>query len=1088
MPDLTLDWIGSGFNRVSDGPNQDGAITVETGGVAVDVTYDSISDNSTTYIVDIAGYVAPGEDIDPNSHLKLFAEGNDTGTPSPEATSTVTFDFRSTDPLYGDSVTNVSFRLNDVDAGAQDLAAGPGPGFEDQITIEAIDADGNPAIITITSSGAASVSGSTAIGQVTTNFDDPNGSLLIEIEGPIQSMTLIQDNGGTAQQTVLVSNINFSTTDAEGGNEPPVAVDDFEFTFEDTPVTVDVDANDSDPDGDTLTVTGVTDGANGTAVVDGGGNVVYTPNAGFIGEDTVTYTIDDGNGGTDTADLIITVEPEPDDNAAPDAVDDTATTTVNTPVTIPVLANDSDPDGDPITTVSAIATNGIAAVNADGTVTFTPDVGFTGTAEIGYAIEDPSGASDSATVTITVTDPPNQPPVAADDTALTDNETPVTVDVAANDTDPDGDTLTVTSVSTPANGIAAINGDGDVLYTPNPGFVGEDTITYTIDDGNGGTDTGELIVTVVEPGPSDGRIDADVFPVPAADQPLDPLDGNDEDPDPDDNRDSVNDGGSGNLIATGDDADTISGNGGNDTIFPGIDDDVVGGGGGDDYIEDVQGADTIRGGQGNDTIIAGFDTFSDYENDDPSFPLTIGGTTFDSDPNTEDGRDYVEGNQGNDVISTGDDRDTLDGGQGNDTLDGGIDDDLIMGGQGDDILLGGHGSDTLDGGQDNDLIDGSAPASLEIPDDLDPQTENDRDLLQGFLGNDTLIGGDDDDTLEGGSGEDQLDGGIDDDLLSGGDDNDTLIGGDGNDTLNGDGGLDFIDGGADRDTIVVSSASDASQPDPANPGEFLGDTVQGGNAGDDFDTLDLSGVGEKDVDWRLVNERPDDDGPGNPSNGIDGTIEFLNGAGEVTGSMDFFNIEEIVPCFTPGTKVATPQGERLVEDLREGDKIITRDNGLQEIRWVGRKDLTGFELARKPHMKPILIRAGSLGNNLPEHDMLVSPNHRMLVNNDKTALYFEEREVLAAAKHLTGLEGVDEVRALGVSYIHFMFDRHEVVLANGAWTESFQPGDYSLKGIGNAQRNEILELFPELAETEGLKGYAAARRSLKKHEARLLTR
>jgi hypothetical protein len=139
-------------------------------------------------------------------------------------------------------------------------------------------------------------------------------------------------------------------------------------------------------------------------------------------------------------------------------------------------------------------------------------------------------------------------------------------------------------------------------------------------------------------------------------------------------------------------------------------------------------------------------------------------------------------------------------------------------------------------------------------------------------------------------------------------------------------------------------------------------------------------------------------------------------------------------------------------------------------------------------MKPVLIQKGALGNGLPTHDMLVSPNHRILVNNDKTALYFEEREVLAAAKHLTGLEGVDEVTALGVSYIHFMFDAHEVVLSNGAWTESFQPGDYSLKGIGNAQRTEILELFPELEHDQGIRAYASARRSLKRHEAELLTK
>ncbi len=140
------------------------------------------------------------------------------------------------------------------------------------------------------------------------------------------------------------------------------------------------------------------------------------------------------------------------------------------------------------------------------------------------------------------------------------------------------------------------------------------------------------------------------------------------------------------------------------------------------------------------------------------------------------------------------------------------------------------------------------------------------------------------------------------------------------------------------------------------------------------------------------------------------------------------------------------------------------------------------------HLQPILIRQGALGNGLPERDMMVSPNHRVLVANDKTALYFEESEVLVAAKHLTGLDGVDVVDIAGVTYIHFMFDQHEVVLSDGAWTESFQPGDQSLKGIGNAQRNEIFELFPELQTREGLEEYHAARRSLKKHEALLLVK
>jgi hypothetical protein len=145
-------------------------------------------------------------------------------------------------------------------------------------------------------------------------------------------------------------------------------------------------------------------------------------------------------------------------------------------------------------------------------------------------------------------------------------------------------------------------------------------------------------------------------------------------------------------------------------------------------------------------------------------------------------------------------------------------------------------------------------------------------------------------------------------------------------------------------------------------------------------------------------------------------------------------------------------------------------------------------LTANPHLRPIMVRRGSLGNGLPERDMMLSPNHRVLVSNDRTSLYFDEHEVLVAAKHLIGGKGIFEVESIGTAYIHLMFDQHEVVLSDGAWTESFQPGDYTLHGMGNAQRNEILELFPELKTKEGLEEYTAARRTLKKHEARLLIR
>ena len=197
---------------------------------------------------------------------------------------------------------------------------------------------------------------------------------------------------------------------------------------------------------------------------------------------------------------------------------------------------------------------------------------------------------------------------------------------------------------------------------------------------------------------------------------------------------------------------------------------------------------------------------------------------------------------------------------------------------------------------------------------------------------------------------------------------------------------------------------------------------------------------------------------------------------------------DLVPCFTPGSRIATPRGEVPGEALQPGDKILTRDNGIQEIRWIGSRMLNHAELRRAPNLRPVLIKAGSLGNGLPERDMLVSPQHRMLVGNDRTQLYFEESEVLVAAKHLIDHKGIRYMDTIRTTYIHFMFDRHEVVLADGAWTESFQPGDQTLGGMGAEQRDEIYTLFPELQKPAGIDSYAAARKVLKGHEARLITR
>lgn len=185
-------------------------------------------------------------------------------------------------------------------------------------------------------------------------------------------------------------------------------------------------------------------------------------------------------------------------------------------------------------------------------------------------------------------------------------------------------------------------------------------------------------------------------------------------------------------------------------------------------------------------------------------------------------------------------------------------------------------------------------------------------------------------------------------------------------------------------------------------------------------------------------------------------------------------VPRATPCFTPGTMITTLRGECPVEHLSLNDQVITRDNGIQPVRWIGKSQLFLHDFQADPHLLPVFIRQGSLGKDLPERDMLVSPNHRILVANAKSAIKFSEREVLIAAKHLS-TTGVHTVQSSGTIYIHFMCDRHEVVLANGIWTETFQPDDQSLGGIGNAQRLEIFELFPDLKTEAGRAAYAPAR-------------
>jgi len=446
-----------------------------------------------------------------------------------------------------------------------------------------------------------------------------------------------------------------------------------------------------------------------------------------------------------------------------------------------------------------------------------------------------------------------------------------------------------------------------------------------------------------------------------------------------------------------------------------------------------------------------------------------------------DGDDTIDGGNGDDLIYAGDGADHVQGGDGNDVIYG---DDSDNGGS-DDGDNGGSGT----GGGIGAGGDADDDSSGEISDDADGESTNGTgggaggtnggagsgdgpdacDLTEGTGPNgDTIYGGAGNDVINGMSGHDYLSGGQGDDTILGGTGNDHILGGKGDDTLDGGDGDDCIDGGAGNDTITTGDGADH-----ANGGDDRdvfhaggGDTIDGGGGGDDFDTLVVTDVDH--IDYTSADHE-------------DGVVHFNDGT-----ELDFQEIENIVPCFTPGTRILTVKGEIAVEKIKTGDKVVTRDNGVQEVRWIGKKPLNGRLLIENPHLRPVLVKKGALGRGVPERDMMVSANHRMLVANDQTSLLFEEREVLVAAKHLINGNGIQQVDSVGVSYIHLMFDAHEVVLADGAWSESFQPGDYSLKGIGNAQRNEIFELFPELRQSHGRKNYVSARRSLKRKEAQLL--
>ncbi len=173
-----------------------------------------------------------------------------------------------------------------------------------------------------------------------------------------------------------------------------------------------------------------------------------------------------------------------------------------------------------------------------------------------------------------------------------------------------------------------------------------------------------------------------------------------------------------------------------------------------------------------------------------------------------------------------------------------------------------------------------------------------------------------------------------------------------------------------------------------------------------------------------------------------------------------------VTCFTTGALISTSQGQQRIETIKVGDRVKTLD-GFSVVRWIGRRCVGFEELARSPKLRPIRIMAGTLGAELPKRDLLVSRQHRMLVQSKIANRMFGESEVLIPAIKLTELPGIfTDESADSVNYFHLLFDKHEIIFAEGAPTESLFTGPEALKAISPESREEILALFPAVAELD----------------------
>jgi VCBS repeat-containing protein len=679
-------------------------------------------------------------------------------------------------------------------------------------------------------------------------------------------------NDGSLNSSVATVNISVRRVD-----DAPVAEDDSYSVNEDATLTVAVPgvlANDTDVDGDILTAYLLQGPANGTLTLDLDGGLSYTPAPNFNDQDVFTYEAWDGlTYGEATVTITVVAV-----NDAPLADAQAVTTAEDTPVIVTLTGSDVETAAANLTyNLVAAPQHGSLSQGASGIWTYTPAANFNGSDSIQFSVTDrgdPDGTlanaltSAPATVSLTIS-PVNDAPVAVDEAVTTPENTPVVIAVLANDTDVDGDSLDIASLTQPAHGAVANNGHGTLTYTPATNFTGEDSFTYTVADGQGGSAIGKVTVTVTPAGEvtidagnkaNDGQPDtfrlvrtgADlevlvngsvVLTTGFATAPLLKVEGSQ------DNDTLIVDFSGGNpipgagisfvggsigdydtLVLTGGSASTLTYTfSGPSSGTAAVDGAII------SYADINAVKDTLQAsdraflfGDGPDMIIIG-DNGIPY---DQVSRIRSAGSSVTVDFKNPLHSLTVNSGGGDDIIILGcfdygcgvSFETILDGGAGDDVLDasratrgvtliGGEGNDVLLGGRGNDVLAGGDGCDILVGGYGDDMLFGGAGM----------------DLLEGGCGNDVLCGGEGSDLILGMNGNDVLSGDAGEDILLGGNGNDTLMGGDGNDILSGGNGNDSLAGGAGNDTLMGDDGNDVLKGDAGN------DILVGGDGQDSLD-------------------------------------------------------------------------------------------------------------------------------------------------------------------------------------------------------------------------------------------------------------